>query len=95
MFIDEMKQAASDYGISLSNQQLQQFNRYYELLVEWNEKMNLTAITEAHEVAVKHMIDSLTAYDEKLFQGSVSVIDVGTGQAFPACHSRFSVRRSV
>ena len=83
MFIDEMKQAASDYGISLSNQQLQQFNRYYELLVEWNEKMNLTAITEAHEVAVKHMIDSLTAYDEKLFQGSVSVIDVGTGAGFP------------
>ena len=83
MFIDEMKQAAADYGLALSGQQLQQFNRYYELLVEWNEKMNLTAITEPHEVAVKHMIDSLTAYDERLFAGQISVIDVGTGAGFP------------
>lgn len=83
MFIDEMKQAALDYGIELSGQQLQQFNRYYELLVEWNEKMNLTAITEPHDVAVKHMIDSLTAYDAVLFQGKISVIDVGTGAGFP------------
>ena len=83
MFIDEMKRAAADYGLALSGQQLQQFNRYYELLVEWNEKMNLTAITEPHEVAVKHMIDSLTAYDERLFAGQISVIDVGTGAGFP------------
>ncbi|SFT70021.1 16S rRNA (guanine527-N7)-methyltransferase [Selenomonas sp. GACV-9] len=83
MFIDEMRQAAAEYGLELSETQLVQFNRYYELLVEWNKVMNLTAITEPHEVAVKHMIDSLTAYDEELFTDGATVIDVGTGAGFP------------
>ncbi|SFH91969.1 16S rRNA (guanine527-N7)-methyltransferase [Selenomonas ruminantium] len=83
MFIEEMKKAASGYGIELSEKQLEQFNRYYELLVEWNKVMNLTAITEPHEVAVKHMIDSLTAYDASLFTEGATVIDVGTGAGFP------------
>lgn len=83
MFRDEMKKAAEDFGLTLSEMQLAQFTRYYELLVEWNEKMNLTAITEAHEVAVKHMVDSLSAYDPALFNGTVSIIDVGTGAGFP------------
>ena len=46
MFIEEMKKAAAGYGIELSEKQLEHFNRYYELLVEWNKVMNLTAITE-------------------------------------------------
>lgn len=83
MFIDEMKQAADSYGLVLSETQLGQFNRYYELLVEWNKVMNLTAITEPQEVAVKHMIDSLTAYDASLFTEGATVIDVGTGAGFP------------
>lgn len=83
MFIEEMKKAAAGYGIELSEKQLEQFNRYYELLVEWNKVMNLTAITEPHEVAVKHMIDSLTAYDASLFTEGATVIDVGTGAGFP------------
>ena len=83
MFRDEMKKAAEDFGLTLSETQLAQFTRYYELLVEWNEKMNLTAITEEHEVAVKHMVDSLSAYDPALFNGAVSIIDVGTGAGFP------------
>lgn len=83
MFIDEMKRAAEQYGIVLSDEQFGQFRRYYELLVEWNGKMNLTAITGPQEVAVKHMIDSLTAYDPALFTGDVSMIDVGTGAGFP------------
>ncbi|WP_295634457.1 16S rRNA (guanine(527)-N(7))-methyltransferase RsmG [uncultured Mitsuokella sp.] len=83
MFQDEMKKAAEAYGLHLREVQLQQFTRYYELLIAWNEKMNLTAITEAHEVAIKHMVDSLTAYDKTLFHKGVSVIDVGTGAGFP------------
>lgn len=82
-FTEEMKKAAKAYGISLSETQLAQFARYYEMLVEWNEKMNLTAITAPHDVAVKHMIDSLTAYDAELFFEGASVIDVGTGAGFP------------
>ena len=83
MFITEMKKAAAAYGLELSEQQINQFNSYYELLIEWNKVMNLTAITEPQEVAVKHIIDSIAAYDEKLFVTGTSVIDVGTGAGFP------------
>ena len=58
MFKEELAKAAAEYGISLSDTQMEQYNRYFELLVEWNEKINLTAITEPKEVAIKHMIDS-------------------------------------
>lgn len=83
MFKAELQRAAAEYGISLTDTQIGQFNRYYELLIEWNEKINLTAITEAKEVAIKHMIDSITAYDEELFTEGTTVIDVGTGAGFP------------
>lgn len=83
MFITEMKKAAAAYGLELSEQQINQFNSYYELLIEWNKVMNLTAITDPQEVAVKHIIDSIAAYDEKLFVTGTSVIDVGTGAGFP------------
>ena len=78
-----LEKAASEYGVELSEKQLQQFQRYYELLIEWNEKINLTAITEPQEVAVKHFIDSVSAWDEKRFEGAKSIIDVGTGAGFP------------
>ncbi|WP_037353803.1 16S rRNA (guanine(527)-N(7))-methyltransferase RsmG [Selenomonas sp. FC4001] len=83
MFKEELTKAAAEYGISLNDTQMEQYNRYFELLVEWNEKINLTAITEPKEVAIKHMIDSITAYDEKLFKDGTTVIDVGTGAGFP------------
>ncbi len=83
MFKEELAKAAAEYGISLSDTQMAQYNRYFELLVEWNEKINLTAITEPKEVAIKHMIDSITAYDENLFKDGTTVIDVGTGAGFP------------
>jgi len=83
MFKEELAKAAAEYGINLSAAQMEQYNRYFELLVEWNEKINLTAITEPKEVAIKHMIDSITAYDENLFKDGTTVIDVGTGAGFP------------
>lgn len=83
MFKEEMHQAAGIYGLSLTEKQLEQFERYYELLVEWNQKMNLTAITEPREVAVKHMIDSLSAWNPQLFSPKASLVDVGTGAGFP------------
>ena len=83
MFKEELAKAAAEYGISLNDTQMEQYNRYFELLVEWNEKINLTAITEPKEVAIKHMIDSITAYDENLFKDGMTVIDVGTGAGFP------------
>ena len=83
MFKEELAKAAAEYGINLSDTQMEQYNRYFELLVQWNEKINLTAITEPKEVAIKHMIDSITAYDENLFKDGTTVIDVGTGAGFP------------
>lgn len=82
-FVKYMNEAAEEFGVELTEKQLQQFDRYFELLVEWNEKMNLTAITEPQEVAIKHMIDSLSAWDDERMKNVKSMIDVGTGAGFP------------
>lgn len=65
----------------LTEDQLNQFQRYYALLLDWNARMNLTAITAPEEVASKHFADSLTA--ASLLPKGASVIDVGTGAGFP------------
>ena len=78
-----LKDAADKYGIILSEKQLEQFDQYFQLLIEWNEKINLTAITDPKEVAIKHMIDSLSCYDPKIIKSGFSIIDVGTGAGFP------------
>ena len=70
-------------GVTLSDTQIQQFIRYYEMLVEWNEVMNLTAITEYDEVMKKHFVDSLSLIQTFDVTKKVSVIDVGTGAGFP------------
>lgn len=80
-FAEILVEKGKEAGLEFSETQLQQFTTYYELLVETNKVMNLTAITEPEEVAVKHMIDSLLAYDES-FAGKV-LADVGTGAGFP------------
>lgn len=82
-FRDYLGEAAEAYGLCLTERMTEQFELYYELLLEWNEKINLTAITEPKEVAIKHMIDSLSCLDEKAFPIGASVIDVGTGAGFP------------
>ena len=82
-FKDYLKDSTEKYGISLSDEQLDQFDKYYQLLVEWNEKINLTAITEPREVAIKHMVDSLSCWQADLFEDGIAVIDVGTGAGFP------------
>ena len=65
----------------LSDKQENQFEKYMKLLVEWNEKVNLTAITEHDDIILKHFVDSLTI--EKYINNGASVIDVGTGAGFP------------
>ena len=70
-------------GVTISDEQIRQFLKYYEMLVEWNEVMNLTAITEYDEVMKKHFVDSISlckAYD---VSQKKTVIDVGTGAGFP------------
>lgn len=82
-FVDELKIAAIEYGLNLTEDQISAFNKYYELLYEWNKKINLTAITEPKDVAIKHMVDSLSCFKADLFKENTSLIDVGTGAGFP------------
>lgn len=69
--------------ITLSKEQINQFITYYEMLRDWNEKMNLTAITEFDEVFKKHFIDSISLIKAKDLSQKLTVIDVGTGAGFP------------
>ncbi|WP_050613520.1 16S rRNA (guanine(527)-N(7))-methyltransferase RsmG [Bacillus testis] len=71
-------------GIELSPRQVEQFQLYYSTLVEWNEKMNLTAITEKNEVYLKHFYDSITAAFYVDFSQVEHVCDVGAGAGFPS-----------
>lgn len=85
MNIDNFKELMCSYGreihIEFNDKQLSQFYEYMNLLLEWNEKINLTAITEPEEVILKHFIDSLTI--NKYIENNKSIADVGTGAGFP------------
>lgn len=70
-------------GIRLTEVQKKQFDRYYELLIEWNRVMNLTGITEYDEVNLKHFTDSLTIVRINDMKNVSTLIDVGTGAGFP------------
>jgi 16S rRNA (guanine527-N7)-methyltransferase len=76
-----LKQKANQIGIDLSKNQIQKFLLYKDMLLEWNEKINLTAITDPEEIIVKHFIDSLTCV--KYIKEGSKVIDIGTGAGFP------------
>lgn len=84
-FAAQMKQECEHFGIELTERQLEQFYKYYELLIHWNTKINLTAITELEEVITKHFVDSLSLIRAlpNLADREYSLIDVGTGAGFP------------
>lgn len=75
--------SAREYGVQVTPEQAESFQRYMELLVEWNEKINLTAITEPHEVAVKHFLDSILILKYLKIPDGARLVDVGTGAGFP------------
>ena len=75
---------AAGLGIPLTPAQLAQFDLYAQLLVEWNEKMNLTAITDPREIVVKHFVDSLTLLTAVTPPQNATLADVGTGAGFPS-----------
>lgn len=80
----QFKDALSEKGIELTAEQLTQFRTYFEELVEWNEKMNLTAITDQPSVYLKHFYDSVTAAFYLDFTKPMKVCDVGAGAGFPS-----------
>jgi 16S rRNA (guanine527-N7)-methyltransferase len=77
----------SKLGIELNATQVRQFELYYEKLIEWNKRFNLTSVTEYEEVQTKHFLDSLTVIlalrEEEIRRPDFSIIDVGTGAGFP------------
>ena len=83
--IDREKLAAysGEYGVALTQEQEEQFDSYCRLLLEWNEKMNLTAIREPEGVLIKHFIDSLALLKYAEIPQGAGVVDVGTGAGFP------------
>ena len=82
-FFDLMKEAANEVGLELTEVQYEQFIKYMRLLQEWNEKINLTAITEDEEVIKKHFIDCIKAFKSDAIKNARNIIDVGTGAGFP------------
>lgn len=78
-FIEELEKL----NITLSFEQLNQLNKYYELLIEWNKVMNLTGITEKKEVYLKHFYDSLTISKIINLKDYSTLCDIGTGAGFP------------
>lgn len=84
IMINTLTDLLQEKNILLTDIQKNQFQRYFELLIEWNEKMNLTAITDPQEVALKHFYDSATLLMYTDLPKNSSVIDVGTGAGFPS-----------
>ena len=78
-FIEEVKKL----GITPAKEQMQQLEKFYRLLIEWNQKINLTRITEKEEVYLKHFYDSLTIVKEIDLSKVDTLCDVGTGAGFP------------
>lgn len=80
---NRLRELCAGVQIEITDEQLEKFQRYMELLVEWNQKMNLTAITDPEGVTVKHFYDSLMVLRCTEIPQGASLIDVGTGAGFP------------
>ncbi|GAA0502102.1 16S rRNA (guanine(527)-N(7))-methyltransferase RsmG [Salinibacillus aidingensis] len=78
------QQSLNERGIELNQKQLKQFDQYYQMLVGWNNKMNLTSITDEEGVYLKHFFDSLSAAFYYDFNKPLKVCDVGAGAGFPS-----------
>lgn len=85
--MNRLKEICSKINIDVSEVQLQQFNKYYEMLIKKNKVMNLTAITEKEDVIIKHFVDSIAVIpylkDKNILKDDSSIIDIGTGAGFP------------
>ena len=79
LFISEIEKI----GIEVTSEKLEKLELFYKLLIEWNEKINLTTITEEESVYLKHFYDSLTLYRDVDLNKSIKICDVGSGAGFP------------
>jgi len=84
--MEKLNAGAIKLGLQLSPRQLEQFNIYYQELIDWNKRVNLTAITDYEDVQIKHFLDSLTvtlAWQQLITSTDFRLIDVGTGAGIP------------
>ena len=80
--MDLLKKCLSEWDIDIDDKKLELFDRYYELLISWNEKFNLTTITEKEDVIIRHFVDSISLMKFTDISGK-KLLDVGTGAGFP------------
>lgn len=76
--------ACEALNLSINEKQVEQFIKYKDLLIEWNKKINLTAITDEKEIVLKHFIDCISLMSVYKIEDNMNIIDVGTGAGFPA-----------
>ena len=81
--MERLRNYCNENGIKLDDTALMRFEKYMRLVVEWNEKINLTSITDENEFIVKHFYDSLTLLSTIDIKEGAKIIDVGTGAGFP------------
>lgn len=81
--LDQFISDLNTLNITLNDQQISQFVNYFDLLVDWNSRMNLTSITEFDQVLKKHFVDSISLLSYESISSSSKIIDVGTGAGFP------------
>ena len=80
-----LKEASKEIGLEITEEMCNDFFQYKEMLLEWNEKINLTSITEEREIILKHFVDSVSVLTLEEFKiENLKIIDVGTGAGFPA-----------
>ena len=79
-----LENGLKEFGLLLSDRQKEAFQKYYDLLIEWNGFMNLTAITEFDEVCLKHFLDSISLCKAIDCNKAIKLIDIGTGAGFPS-----------
>ncbi|MBU3091155.1 16S rRNA (guanine(527)-N(7))-methyltransferase RsmG [Clostridium sp. CM028] len=82
-YFDILNKASSNEGLEFSEKKYEQFMKYKDLIKEWNEKVNLTAIKEDEEIVKKHFIDSMKVFKFDQLKNAKNVIDIGTGGGFP------------
>ena len=85
--MEELKSYLDSQKIEYNSQILEKFELFYNLLIEWNNKFNLTAITDKKDVEIKHFIDSITAYP--YIKDNSYICDIGAGAGFHLYHLQF------
>lgn len=81
-FKEDLLKVFGEYGITITDTQVKQFELYYKLVLEWNEKFNLTSILEQHDVIIKHFLDSVLICEH--LKENAKLIDIGAGAGFPS-----------